>query len=88
MTDTEKENAPQHKTMGGFLRFSKSIYNGKSISEEDKNFLLSVPNFDADILEKTTGIVLKSTKTIILDDKEIEISEESYEEFKKQFKGE
>jgi len=85
MTEQEKIDNPTYKTTGGYLKVNKSTYNGKEVTKEDREFLESVPNFDAKILEETTGIVFKQTKTIIIDGKEIEISKESYEAFKAQF---
>ena len=85
MTEQEKFENPTYKTTGGYLKVNDSIYNGKEVTKEDRDFLESVPNFDAKILEETTGIAFKQTKTIIIDGKEIEISKESYEALKAQF---
>ena len=85
MSSDEKAKNQTYKTTGGYLKVNEITYNGKKVSDEDKKFLESIPNFDAKILEETTGIVFKNTKTITFDGKEIEISAESFEQFKKQF---
>jgi hypothetical protein len=86
MSDKEKENNPTYKTTGGYLKVNKTKYNGKPVTKEDREFLESLPNFCPKILEECTGIVFDKKRTIKLDDKEIEISEESYEAFKAQFR--
>ena len=86
MSKDEKKENPSYKTTGGYLKVNDSTYNGKEVSKEDEEFLRSVPNFCPDILEQTTGIILKQTKTIVIDGKSFEISKESFDEFKKQFK--
>ena len=86
MSVKEKQDNPTYKTTGGYLKVNKITYSGKEVSKEDRKFLESLPNFCPKILEETTGIVFKSTKTIIIDGKEIEISKDSYEAFKSQFK--
>jgi len=47
-----------------------------------------VPNFDPDVFEEVFGFnpFKETKKSIIVDGKEILISEESFNEFKKQFK--
>lgn len=83
MTEDEKKENPSHKTTGGFLRSKGNKMRG-TLSKEDREFLLNVPNFDAKILEETTGIVLDEKKIITIDGKDITISKESFEELKKQ----
>ena len=60
MTDEEKAAHPEHETTGGYLR----VYTPKEtaqmwwdgLSENRKNIILNIPNFDADIFEEITGI--------------------------------
>ena len=60
MTDKEKEQNPDYKTTGGFLkmvepsRSAQEWYNG--LSSGDKKCILELPNFDAGIFLKITGI--------------------------------
>ena len=60
MTEEEKANHPEHETTGGFLRMMKPEETvqhwWKSLSEEARNKVLSLPNFDAEIFRKITGI--------------------------------
>lgn len=63
MTDEEKEDHSCYKTMGGYLsRVSKQDQAQKcqlwwdELSEEDKQTIKSIPNFDADIFYECTGI--------------------------------
>jgi len=60
MTGADKEENPTHETTGGYLRkydykeaFQKS-YN--EASTEDKELLLNLPNFDADVFFEISGI--------------------------------
>jgi hypothetical protein len=85
MSDEEKKNNPSYETTGGYLKVNDSTFKGV-VSEEDKVYFRSLPNFDEDIFKECTGIDLKDTKVkMIMDGKEIWISQESYEQFKKQF---
>jgi hypothetical protein len=84
MSDKEKVINPTYKTTGGYLKVNESTYNGKEVTKEDREFLESVPNFDAEILKECTGIVFNGKKKIIIDGKTIEISQDSYEELKRQ----
>ena len=60
MTEEEKANHPEHETTGGFLRVMKPKETvqhwWKGLSEEARNKVLSLPNFDAEIFRKITGI--------------------------------
>jgi len=60
MTDKEKADHPEHETTGGFLRMMKPDETAqhwwKGLSEEARNAVLSLPNFDAEIFRKITGI--------------------------------
>lgn len=60
MTDKEKAEYPTYKTTGGFLKVldesecAQSWWN--DLSEDDRNIILAIPNFDPDIFEECTGI--------------------------------
>ena len=60
MTDEEKEKHPEHETTGGFLRTrSKSSERQawwKRLDEHRKKEVKSIPNFDAKIFKRITGI--------------------------------
>ena len=60
MTKKEKADHPEHETTGGFLRVMKPDETAqhwwKGLSEEARNAVLSLPNFDAEIFRKITGI--------------------------------
>lgn len=60
MTDEEKEKHPEHETTGGFLRTrSKSSEQQtwwERLDEHRKNEVKSIPNFDAEIFKRITGI--------------------------------
>jgi hypothetical protein len=61
MTDEEKENHPEHKTTGGFVKTFTVTAEDKqkwwdSLSESDKNEVKALPNFDADKFCKCVGI--------------------------------
>ena len=59
MSDTEKEAHPEVKTTGTFLRIvdNPDVQNWwRSISDEDKKAILSIPNFDKAIFKEITGI--------------------------------
>lgn len=60
MTDKEKEQNPKWETTGGYL---KTIRHNKSrqvwwnnLSEDEKQTILDLPNFNADIFKECTGI--------------------------------
>ena len=60
MTKEEKENYPEHTTTGGALMKVEVKVDVQEewerVSEGDKNFIKSLPNFDADIFYERTGI--------------------------------
>ena len=61
MTDEEKEKNPDHKKTGGFLRgLGKSDYS--TLTEADRNFIKSLPNYDDDVFFQITGIRLNAPK--------------------------
>ena len=60
MTDDEKNTYPEHKTMGGYLR-TQDIKQGfikgwECLSDDEKDIIRSIPNFDAEKFEQITGI--------------------------------
>ena len=60
MTDEEKAAHPEHETTGGYLKIRDNTdcctewWNG--LSEEKKNIIRSIPNFDAEKFYQITGI--------------------------------
>ena len=63
MTDEEKEQHPEYKTTGGYLKeLNKSECNQiwwNSLSEMERNIIRDIPNFDEVIFEKITGIKIE-----------------------------
>ena len=60
MTDKEKENHPEYKTIGGFVKVFIVTKKEKEdwwnkLSDEDKDIIKSLPNFDFDIFRKCVG---------------------------------
>ena len=85
MTDDEKRDNPKFFVSGGYLKtntykeaFRKSW---DSASREERNKILSLPNFDAEIFLEISGIdvrkELKTTITVVCDGRSVEISKES-----------
>lgn len=60
MTDEEKAAHPTYETTGGYLRVLDESECGQlwwgSLSDFQKNYIKSIPNFDAEIFEQCTGI--------------------------------
>ena len=60
MTDEEKAAYPTHETTGGYLKVLDEAECGQlwwgELSDEEKNVIKSIPNFDSDIFEQCTGI--------------------------------
>lgn len=67
MTDQEKIDYPEYKTTGGALIKEQVKVDvqaeWKKVYKEDKNFIMSLPNFDADIFYECTGIRVKKSKS-------------------------
>ena len=63
MSEDEKAEHPEHKTMGGYLKsipFKEAcnlMWN--KLSDEEKWEVCRIPNFDPDIFERITGIKTK-----------------------------
>ena len=60
MTDEEKEKHPEHETTGGFLRTRNKSSERQTwwerLDERRKKEVKSIPNFDAKIFKRITGI--------------------------------
>lgn len=60
MTDQEKEAHPEHETTGGYLKVldesncAQSWWN--NLSDNQKNIIKALPNFNAEIFEQITGV--------------------------------
>ena len=68
MTYIEKEFNPEYETTGGYLKMFKATKEDKqtwwdNLSDYDKEEVLNIPNFDADIFEEITGIKVNLDKT-------------------------
>ena len=60
MTDEEKAAHPEAKTTGGYLKERTTADNAQKwwagLSADDRNVILGLPNFDAEIFKEITGI--------------------------------
>ena len=60
MTDEEKVAHPEHETTGGYLKVLDESESGQiwwnGLSEDEKDCIRNIPNFDKDIFEEITGI--------------------------------
>ena len=60
MTDKEKDENPSYKTTGGYLKITGKKLNRQewwdSLTEEDRDTVKALPNFDAKKFYKCTGI--------------------------------
>ena len=60
MTDEEKVANPTYETTGGYLKVLDESECGQlwwgGLSDSQKNYIRSIPNFDAEIFEQCTGI--------------------------------
>ena len=60
MTDEEKEQHPDYKTTDGYLKELDESECGQiwwnSLTDNEKDVILSLPNFDAEIFEQITGV--------------------------------
>jgi len=60
MSDAEKSAHPEHETTGGYLKIRdntdccKEWWNG--LSQNEKQVIMNIPNFDADKFLKITGV--------------------------------
>lgn len=80
MSDKEKKSNPSHETTGGYLKsyeyqeaFKLSYDNA---SKKDKQLLLKLPNFDADVFFEISGIdVRKKDNTEAIAKIELQMAE-------------
>ena len=81
MTEKEKSDFPSHKTTEGFLRKTDRM-DWKGLTEDDKNFIRSLPNFDDTIFKQISGISIVEPKTVkeTVEGKEFEIDLEKAKE--------
>lgn len=63
MTSEEKSKHPEHKTTGGYLKTldfktaCKTMWD--KLGKDDRQSVMDLPNFDSDVFEEITGIVVK-----------------------------
>ncbi len=88
MSAQDKIDNPTFHTTGGYLKeygyqeaFKKSF---EDAHQEDRDKLHNLPNFDADMFLEISGIDVRKSmkKTITIDGRDIEISEESFKALK------
>ena len=64
MTDEEKEKYPTYEATGGYLKVLDESESAQiwwdGLTEGVKNIIKSLPNFDAEIFRKCTGIKVES----------------------------
>ena len=60
MTDEEKEAHPSYETTGGYLKVLNESECGQiwwdGLSDQQKDIIMALPNFDPEIFEQCTGI--------------------------------
>lgn len=63
MTDEEKSEYPTHETTGGHLKILDETDSAtrwwNSLTGEEKETIMNIPNFDAEIFRQCTGISVK-----------------------------
>lgn len=62
MTDKEKEEHPEYKTIGGYLKLLVATDEDRQewwdkLSNDDKEIIYNLPNFDVEKFKKCTGII-------------------------------
>jgi len=66
MSEDEKAENPTHKTTGGYLKKQDFKYCWQKgwgkMDKEERDFIISLPNFDWKIFEEITGIKQEQTK--------------------------
>jgi len=89
MTDKEKEAYPSYVTTMGYLKCYSDLHHAyveswEKASKEDKLKTFKLPNYDEDIFKEIFGFTpnITNKKKIVIDGKEIEISEDRYNELK------
>ena len=73
MTDEEKEKYPEYKRTKGYLKCKKEKESNllrqelwNNLFEQDREAVLSLPNFNADIFKEITGIDVTIDKKVVL----------------------
>ena len=91
MTDKEKEDNPDYKTTGGYLKtydykeaFTASM---QKATPEEIEMVKALPNFNAQKFLEISGFMIKDNVTITVRGKDIEISTKDFESIKSQFLG-
>ena len=90
MTDKEKDAYPSYVTTGGYLKAHKNLHAAykeawDKATPEDRAKTFKLPHFDLEVFKEIFGFNPHEGRVIIIDGKEIEISEDSYQAFKQQF---
>ena len=66
MSKEEKEKNPSYKTTGGYLKFENAKEHAQEwwdrLHDRKKEAVITLPNFDADIFKKITGIEVRKEK--------------------------
>lgn len=66
MSEDEKKENPTHETTGGYLKKQDYKYcwqkGWEKMNKEEKDFIVSLPNFDWKVFEEITGIKQEQTK--------------------------
>ena len=82
MTDDEKENWKSYKETGGYLKTLSYKYAWKEmwgkLSQDDKTFFSTLPNFDVELFEKITGIKYEIIPSLVGQEVEIKIGNKIY----------
>ena len=65
MSDEEKENHPEYKTIGGYIKTIVVTDNDKqewwnALSSNERQAVYNLPNFDAEKFRMCTGITVKA----------------------------
>lgn len=67
MTDEEKAEHPEHETTGGYLKSipfkDACALMWKDLTADEKRKVMEIPNFDADIFFRITGILVEAGET-------------------------
>ena len=68
MTDEEKAEYPTYKTTGGYLKVLDESECGQiwwdGLSENDRDIIRALPNFDREIFENVTGIKIGGNNSV------------------------
>jgi hypothetical protein len=66
MTYAEKAAHPEHETLGGYLKSipfkDACALMWKNLTDEEKEIVKAIPNFDPDIFKRITGIDVEEQK--------------------------